>query len=116
MIPQREIEGALQALKPAFDRSRTEFVEVWIARCRDDLAQLWHDEGAWAVTEVLETKTGRTLRIVAWSGRWSADLLESIETWARSVGCVQSVYEGRKGWLRRVPEYKLNTVSAVREL
>ena len=104
------------ALQPAADRTVVQEAADWLKWCANDFAQLWHREGAWAVTMVQESKAGRALCIVAWAGEDSDEMLAEIEDWARSVGCVRSYYTGRVGWSRRRPEYKVVTVTGIKEL
>lgn len=107
---------AAQALQAAFDRSCVHDAQVWVQRCRQDLAQLWRHGDLWAITEVTATKTGRAVHIVAMAGSYDPVLVGEIEQWGRAMGCGKCFFTGRKGWLRRVPDYRLRTVTLEREL
>lgn len=103
---------AIAALSPAFDRSLVLCASDWIKRCETNTAQLWHRNGLWAVTEVQDTKEGRILHIVAAAGNYDAgELLAEIEAWALSVGCSQVFLTGRRGWVKRLPEYQIETIT-----
>ncbi len=107
---------ASNALRPAFDLSHDHDAHVWLDRCEKDLAQLWRHGELWAITEVRNGKDGRFLHILAMAGEYSRDLVNEMETWAKSIGCVKSVFTGRKGWMRRVPDYKLKAVTLEKEI
>lgn len=112
----RAIPQAVPALDCAFDRSDVHDTATWLQKCRDDLAQLWNDGDLWALTEVVETKAGRAIHIVAMAGTYRQSLVDEIEAWGRSVGCRRSYFTGRKGWLRKVPDYRLKTVTLEKEI
>lgn len=103
-------------LSCAFDRSFTHTLPEWIERCKRDLAQLWQHGELLAVTEVLNTKTGRALHIVAMAGVFDQALMTEMETWGKSQGCTYSIFTGRRGWTRRLPDYSLKTVTMVKGL
>jgi hypothetical protein len=109
-------QAACIALEPAFVRSDTDTAAGWVLRCGFDLAQLWRCGELWAVTQVLRGKRGLVLQIVGMAGAYDPALVDAIESWARRVGCVRLLFTGRRGWLRRVPGYRMTTVTAIKEL
>jgi hypothetical protein len=109
-------QAACLALDPAFDLSDTDAASDWVLRCQMDLAQLWHRGELWAVTQVVRGKKGLVLQIIGMAGTYDRALLEAIETWGRGIGCVRAYFTGRKGWLRREPDYKMITVTGFKEL
>lgn len=120
LIPPHEVvhiqQHACSGLEPAFDSSDTDTASDWVLRCQLDLAQLWHGEELWAVTQVVRGKRGLILQIVGMAGRYDPAFLNTIESWGRRMGCVRVYFTGRKGWLRREPSYKMATVTAFKEL
>lgn len=109
-------DAAVSGLSPAFDRSYVQTASDWLERCKQDLAQLWHDGDLWAVTEVQQGKDGRVLHIVAMAGDYSADMVTHIEQWGRAMGCVRVMFTGRVGWAKRRPDYKPKTITFEKEL
>jgi len=100
-----------QALEPAFELSETETVEHYKDLCEHDLAQAWQHNNFRAITTVHATKTGRAIKIVAVTGDYEPDLISEIEAFGREVGCNKIIFAGRKGWLRKRPDFKLMTVT-----
>lgn len=110
-------EDAARALDCAFKRALNGDVNVWIARCQQDLAQLWTDGNLWYISEVHDTPIGMVLHLVACAGTYDdGKLMKEIEDWARSIGCVRSILSGRKGWARRILDYKVTTVTMEKRL
>lgn len=107
---------AAAALAPAFARSMTDDAETWLDRCLADQAQLWRDGDLWCITEVRETKAGRVLHGVALAGDYNDRLIPEIEAWARSIGCVSAVLSGRRGFAKRLPDYRIQTITLSKEL
>lgn len=107
---------ALDALAPAFDRSYVHSTEEWLQRCRSDLAQLWRLEGYWAITEVLETRVGRVLHMVASAGEYEDALVEEMEAWARAHGCARVLSTVRPGFARKRSDYRVKTMTLEKEL
>lgn len=115
--PENIPSEALAVLLAAEKHSCAETAEEWLDNCRQDDAQLWRDGDCWMVTEVRDTRSGRMLRIVALSGEpYSPGLVREAEEWGRSVGCVRAFFEGRKGWERLAPDYKVRAVISEKEL
>ena len=113
---QIDIATATAGLSPAFSRSEVHHASEWVAKCVSDQAQLWKHGDLWAVTEVRLTKTGRIVNIVAIAGEFDDALIGEIEQWAVSVGCNKAFFTGRKGWLRRMRDYRITTITMVKEL
>jgi hypothetical protein len=112
MIPLSELDSVnWSALAPAFALSETETVEAYRKMCEQDLAQVWRRDNLHAITTVHATKTGRAIKIVAMAGEYDGDLVDEIECFGRKVGCNKIIFSGRKGWLKKRPDYKLKTVT-----
>lgn len=107
---------AVDALRPAFDRYGLHDAETWVTRCIEGLAQLWRHGSLWAITEVHEFATGRACHIVAMSGDFTQSLMDEIEDWAKQKGCKQMHFTGRKGWARRLPDYKAIAIVMQKEI
>lgn len=109
-------DNAIRGLSPAFELSEVHTVEYWINRARNDLAQVWNIGAYWAITEVQQTKTGRALHIVGMAGEYDKALFDEIEQFGRATGCNRVYLTGRKGWMKRLTDYKLRTVTMSKEL
>lgn len=109
-------EEASKVLSCAFDHSFDQSVEYWIDRCKRDTAQLWHLDGLWALSEVIDGKQNRVFHMIAAAGDYNEILINDMEKWAKSVGCQVSIFEGRKGWLKRLSSYRLKSVTLEKEL
>lgn len=81
-----------------------------------DTAQLWRLGNLWAITEVMQGKQFRVIHIVAMAGEYSQSLVTEIENWAVLNGCKKSYFTGRKGWQKRVLDYKLDSITMSKEL
>ncbi|MDE2415252.1 MAG: hypothetical protein KGM60_10885 [Comamonadaceae bacterium] len=115
-LPDTVPEEAVDAIRPAFGRSDDQEPEVWIERCRNDLAQLWRLNDCWLITEVRETKKGRAVHLLFIAGIYEPDIVDEANAWARSLGCVRSYFTGRPGWVPKRPDYKLRTITMDKEL
>ncbi len=112
-IPRKAAEDAL---RPAFDHSDVADVETWVQRCIDDQAQLWRVNDYWVISEVQDTKKGRAVHLVFAAGVYEPPLVDEINTWATSIGCVRSFFSGRPGWQRRRPDYRLKYITMEKEI
>lgn len=94
------------------------------ARAEDGTAQLWgYQQGeevkGIGVTEICEHHTGRFLRVMAIAGDLDPVLPEIaglVERWARDMGCVAMEINGRRGWVRVLPGYKLRAYVIEKDL
>lgn len=73
------------------------------------------------VTEIYPTSRGNVCWIWAAAGTESSagDILrvyQSIEDWARSIGCKRIGINGRKGWLKVLPQFQLTAYVMEKEL
>lgn len=107
---------ARAALLPAFDHADDQDVDTWLQRCRDDLAQLWFQDGYWLISEVRQTKRGLAVHLLFSAGQYTPALVDEVNAWAKSIGCVRSYFSGRPGCMRRRPDYRLRTVTMDKEL
>ena len=63
------------------------------------------------VTELVTSYNQKICDIVAWStDSHNNALLKTIEDFARAEGCSKVRLIGRKGWAKRLPEFKLKAV------
>ncbi len=104
-IPQ----DALDTIRPAFAHALMDEAPYWVDQCREGLAQYWRSaDGAYsAITQVRDTDKGRVFHMVASCGSFREELLREGEEWARTMGCTKSITEGRPGWARVLPGYKV---------
>lgn len=82
---------------------------------REDLKaakrQLWgYQVGSEIIGITITRIAGKTCEIVAAAGRQSSSgqieqVYREIDAWARSIGCERMRIIGRKGWLRKFPEF-----------
>lgn len=98
-------DEAADALRPAFDDAELETVDFWIDECKAGRAQLWTDGNYWLISRVVNGKSGKILHLGASAGVYSNALVDEVEEWAKSVGCVKSVAEVRPGLTRSRPGY-----------
>ena len=56
---------AVQAIRPAFEKSLADQSDFWVEQCRSGNAQYWRsDDGAYsAITEVRDTEKGRVFHL-----------------------------------------------------
>lgn len=111
-------KDAMEALRPAFDRSYTEHVETWIDRCKSGEAHLWRHNGYWAIGRLITAlKNGeRIYHQVASAGEFEPALVEEMKAWAKANGCVKLVAEVRPGMVRRTSGYVIKSVTAEMEI
>jgi hypothetical protein len=117
IVPIPDLDGFdFQALKPAFDLSETETVEDYERLCKNDFAQAWVKGNFRAITIVQATKTGSAIKIVAVTGEYDSSLIDEIESFGQKIGCNKICFTGRKGWLRKRPDFRLRTMTFEKEL
>ena len=109
-------DEARAALLPAFDYADDQDVDEWLQRCRRDHAQLWRHGDYWLISEVRQTKRGLAVHLVFSAGGYEPALVDEVNAWAKSIGCVRSYFSGRPGCARRRPDYRLRTVTMDKEL
>ena len=115
-LPNTIPDEAADALRPAFSRTENDMVEVWIARCKKDLAQLWMRDGYWIVSEVVNGRNGLVLRLVASAGKFNNELVDEVERWGVSIGCKKVCATVRRGFMRRRPGYRITNVCVEKRL
>lgn len=116
VVAPHEVAASGARFDEAFALSETETPSAWLERCARDQAQLWACGNFWVITEVVGGKRGRVLHFVAAEGEFDQRLIDHIEAWACGVGCTTAYFTGRKGWLRRMPDYALDKVTLKKEL
>lgn len=42
--------------------------------------------------------------------KWGAAMLGQVETWARGEGCSEIEFTGRRGWLARLPDWRVRNM------
>ena len=67
-----------------------------------DRAQLWDNDGGMIVTTVCDDSTGTTVSFWIAAGDLDSvlELSDEVCEWARSIGAIQVVMTGRRGWER----------------
>lgn len=87
--------------------------------CMEGKMQLWglqdpDEVFGVGVTEIIDTPRGLHCLIRVACGRAPKGimerLLDEIGKWAKSIGCTQVKYIGRRGWLRRFPRFTQDAV------
>lgn len=71
------------------------------------------------ILEVSDYPLGKQCDIVMLGGDGINDWLkelEEIEGWASRVGCKRMILTGRAGWKKKLTDYKVKTVTMVKEL
>lgn len=104
--PQTIPDEAVDALRPADAYSYTETAEKWVELCKKGVAMLWRNGDCWAVTAIAPTKYGKVIAIEALAGPESDNLIDEINAWATADGCVESIFGGRMGWMRKRKDYE----------
>lgn len=108
------------AFRHHIERLERETGLVLASSIRADLAsghkQLWgwQEPGfiaGVAVTEIVQTPKGPCCWIYGAAGTETTKgqidaIIASIEAWAKGIGCSRVMLQGRRGWLRRLSEYK----------
>lgn len=115
-LPHTVPDIAEIALSRAADMSDAADAHEWVRRCRKDTAQLWREGDFWIVTEIVTTRRGIALHFIAAAGDFKQSLVDEAEEWARRLGCRKAFFTGRKGWERKLPQYKVRTVTMEREI
>lgn len=86
-----------------------EMMQVWGLQDSDEVHGV-------AVTEIIETASGRVCVICAACGTarkpMQERLLDEIGKWAAEIGCVKVSIQGRKGWLRYFPRFRQTGIVA----
>lgn len=99
--------------------------ESLLAQVESGRWQLWViDDGravaAVLITELMIQPSGRkTCAVVALTGSDSLSwlhLLDDLDAWARSEGCTHMQAMARRGWARRMPQWKMTHVMLERSL
>lgn len=109
-------DEAVEAIRPAFEYSDDQTPEDWIQRCRDDLAQLWRMGDYWLISQVIKVKDGLAVDLKFSAGVYEPELVDEVNLWAKSLGCVRSYFSGRPGCAKRRPDYRVRSVTASKEL
>ena len=86
---------------------------------RNDQAQFWPADNSAMVTEIVGYPNGSHCRI--WLAGGNYDELRELERdrlipWARQRGCRRIELVGRKGWARRLKDYKEVAVVMAKEI
>ena len=110
-LPSTIPAEAAAALAPAFVHSDVANVEDWIERCKADLAQLWRHNDYWLISEVQQTKNGLAVHLAYSAGVYEPCLVDEVNEWAKSIGCVRSYFSGRPGCQRRRKDYRLRYIT-----
>jgi hypothetical protein len=129
-VQPRDLESCWDRIRPHLERfeketSRTD-AETLKRQIKSKDRQLWGVGTETEITGVVVTEIYETARgLVCWI--WAAAGTESkshemtrvyqhIENWARDLGCRTIGINGRKGWLRVLPNFKLTAYVMEKEL
>lgn len=67
-----------------------------------------------AVGQLIETKNGLQFYIWQAAGEFEPfgrDMMTEAERWARSIGCTSMEMNGRVGWQRKFPDWKVEAIT-----
>jgi hypothetical protein len=85
-----------------------------------ELAQLWVAPGGVAVTQITKSRhrAYRTCTLIVFAGDYAScvEYLPVLEQFGRNEGCSRFVILGRKGWKRRLADYREPYVVLEKEL
>lgn len=112
-------------LKPALKHSQWT-VETLSHEVNGDTAQLWivahrgsEELSGACVTQINDYPDYRALEYIALGGEdfdlWSG-IAEFMEGFAKEHGCDYVLVQGRKGWVKKLPGYKLHLVELRKKL
>lgn len=108
-LERLEHERGGRTAKQIKDAAGKEMMQVWGLQDADEVHGI-------AVTEIIETASGRVCCICAACGTvrkpMQERLLDEIGKWAAEIGCVKVEIQGRKGWLRYFPRFKQTGIVA----
>jgi hypothetical protein len=89
-----------------------------IARKRQ-LWVVWPACDCLGITEISRYPQQTRLTVFALAGRlppdWR-DVLRRLESWAKEIGCRAVELRGRKGWIRRLPDYRAGLIEMTKEI
>lgn len=114
--PDEVPDEAVDALRPAFEHCLDLTSAQCVAAARAGRVRIWRKSFLWMVTAEHATRIGVVVQIIAAAGPWDGDLLDEIESYARNIGAKQLKYSGRRGWERKVPNFKVTSITATKEL
>ena len=115
-LPNTIPDEAVAALQAAAAKSDAAEAFEWVERCKQDTAQLWRHGAFWLVTEIVRLRDGIALHFIAAAGPFNQSLIDEAQAWARSIGCRKAFFTGRKGWERKLPQFKVRTVTMERNI
>lgn len=128
-VPQDYIDGIWPSVEKFLLRSYRRTDQNIPLTLRDDLRkgdrQLWvitlEDVTivAAGVTSIFALRSGNALKIEHLGGgsmRQWLNTLKELEAFARNRGCKKLMWEGRSGWVRLFPDYKVSAVVMTKRL
>ncbi len=116
LMPAIEISRGNIKLKDVMAMQRDGRAQMWIAKTPEDLVS------AVLVTERIKFVGGkRAIKTLLCGGKGMLDramgpMLETVESFARDLGCQSMIVEGRKGWERALPGYTFSALVLEKEL
>lgn len=119
-IPKENIEELWYIAEKYLDDDNFDLDKCKKAVLKDDY-RLWIGRNSKVVVilEVLEYPKGKKCDIVMLAGEnietWIEELAE-IEAWAKMNGCNKMTLTGRRGWVKMLSDYRIETVSMVKML
>lgn len=129
MIPHDYIDRMWRIVEPllllSYRRSDQDIPDTLRLDLRRGTRQLWMITTgdvtiiAAGVTSIVALRSGFALKIEHLGGgsmrRW-LPLLKELEAFARSQSCTKLMWEGRKGWVRLFPDYRVHKVTMIKRL
>lgn len=114
-VAPEHVDDYWPAIRHHVERLERETGLVMASKVREDLCRglkaIWIADAGVAITEVFETPKGWCCHIFGAAGTESQKgqidaIIATIEQWARSIGCTRVTLQGRKGWARRLRDYR----------
>ena len=98
-MTEQEIE---EGLRKALERGGGHTLEDVARLIRDGQAQLWAEDEAVLVTQIIDTPQRRELHFWLATGALDkvVDLSNRVLDWGRDNGCEHATLSGRRGWVK----------------
>lgn len=98
-----KMDDVRKYIEPALEYSggTHEWLDI-VRGVHDFRMQLWANDKAAAITEIIDFPQKRVLNVFLAGGDMDhlMDMLDSAKAWGKGEGCSEIIMSGRKGWLR----------------
>lgn len=98
-----KMDDVRKYIEPALEYSggTHEWLDI-VRGVHDFRMQLWANDKAAAITEIIDFPQKRVLNVFLAGGDMEhlMDMLDSAKAWGKGEGCSEIIMSGRKGWLR----------------